>query len=86
MTLPCIGGSVTELSVTGGCLWRGDDKGTLSRLGSRILVNTAHLAKSLTKRGSDKHRSASRDTMTFCGNQLTAPNWRAGLALCVAEA
>ena len=26
MTLPCIqGGSVTELSVTDGCLWRGGD-------------------------------------------------------------
>jgi hypothetical protein len=45
ITLPCTGGSVTELSVTDGCQWRGGDQTNVPQCKSCLLVNIAHLAK-----------------------------------------
>jgi hypothetical protein len=45
MTLPCRGGSVTELSVTENCHWRGGDEATMPQCKSHLLVNIAHSPK-----------------------------------------
>jgi hypothetical protein len=45
MTLPCKGGSVTELSVTDGCQRRGGDRTTMPQCKSCLLVNIAHSPK-----------------------------------------
>jgi hypothetical protein len=43
--LPCIDGSVTELSVTAGCRWQAVTT-KYAALGAAILVNIAHSRKS----------------------------------------
>jgi hypothetical protein len=45
MTLPCKGGSVTELSVTDGCRWRGGDQANMAQYKSYLVVNIAHSPK-----------------------------------------
>jgi hypothetical protein len=45
MTLPCRGGSVTELSVTESCQGRGGDWTSVRQRKSDLLVNIAHSPK-----------------------------------------
>jgi hypothetical protein len=57
MTLPCKGGSVTELSVTDGCRWRGGDQANIAQYKSCLLVNIAHSPKFHNGYGSVSGRS-----------------------------
>jgi hypothetical protein len=57
ITLPCKGGSVTELSVTDGCRWRGGDRVSMAQCKSCLLVNIAHSPKFSNGSGSVSGRS-----------------------------